>query len=348
MISSMDRIVVEAYDSAPPGWDEFADAHPHGKVYHKAAWHKIIRQSFGHPTQYLVVKCEGRLSGIFPLTAMKSLIFGSFGISLPFINYGGPLLENGSLMKPLAQYLLELRERQKYDYIEIRSDQPLETSLPAKRHKVTFFLDLPADSEELLNAFKAKLRSQIRRPSKEGMEARCGGGELLNDFYKVFAINMRDLGTPVLPRSFFKNILNALKNSYICVVYEKGGSPVAASFLIQYRDQMEIPWASSLRQYNRFSPNMLLYWSSLKLAIEKGCRCFDFGRCSPEGSTYRFKKQWGAREEPLFWYYVLPPHAELPQLNPDNGKYSLPIKIWTKLPVAVTKVIGPRVIRYIP
>jgi FemAB-related protein (PEP-CTERM system-associated) len=210
-------------------------------------------------------------------------------------------------------------------------------------------MDLPADSEELMNSFKAKLRSQIRRPMKENMTAKNGGLELLEDFYRIFALNMRELGTPVLPKAFFGNILREfLENAYIVAVYTETGVPVAASFLIRYKNVMEIPWASSLREYNRYSPNMLLYWESLTLAIKKKCRMFDFGRCTPDSGTYKFKKQWNSREHPLCWAYILPNGDSLPELNPENEKFSLAIKIWTKLPLGVTKILGPQIIKNIP
>lgn len=340
---------IEIFDTPPPGWDRFAEAHPEGKIYHLGKWNQIISRTFGHSVKYIVLKKAGEIAGILPLTEFRSRLFGQFAVSLPFINYGGPLLAEAELAGPLHAFLAEMRARNKYDYIELRFDSLRETALPSKRHKVTFFLDLPGDSEELWNSLKSKLRSQVRRPMKEEMTARAGGMELLEEFYRVFAMNMRELGTPVLPKVFFKNILeNFPGNAFITVVYTRERQAVAASFLIGYKNVMEIPWASSLRDFNRLSPNMLLYWESLKLAIEKGCNRFDFGRCTPDSGTYRFKKQWDAREHPLCWAYVLPNGDKLPELNPENEKFALAIKIWTKLPLGVTKILGPQIIKNIP
>ena len=200
-----------------------------------------------------------------------------------------------------------------------------------------------------MKSFKAKLRSQIRRPTKDEMTGKTGGLELLDDFYNVFALNMRDLGTPVLPKDFFANILKAFpEQAFIGVVHSKEGVACAASFLIKFRDVMEIPWASSLREYNRSSPNMLLYWESMKLSINLKCKVFDFGRCSRNVGTYKFKKQWGSREHDLHWYYVLPNGEELPDISPANAKYDLAIKMWQKMPLGLTKMIGPSIIKNIP
>ncbi|MCK6621119.1 MAG: FemAB family PEP-CTERM system-associated protein [Calditrichaceae bacterium] len=340
---------IEVCETPPAEWDRFVLEHPGGKIYHLAQWSRMIRRIFGHPAFYIVIRNGEGIEGVLPLTEFHSFLFGRFAVSLPFINYGGALLSDPALAAPLNRFLINLRAERKYDYIELRFDAPVETALPTKSHKVTFFLDLPPDSETLFNSFKAKLRSQIRRPEKENMHARTGGAELLDDFYRVFALNMRELGTPVLPQRFFGEILQTFPDdAFIVTVYTPEGLAVAASFLLRYKGIMEIPWASSLREYNRYSPNMMLYWESLKLSIKKGCRMFDFGRCTPGSGTYQFKKQWNAREHPLSWAYVLPEGEKLPELNPDNRKFSLAIKVWAKLPLGVTKTLGPRIIRHIP
>ena len=159
---------------------------------------------------------------------------------------------------------------------------------------------------------------------------------------------MRELGTPVYPKSFFKNILETFQESaWICSVY-KDEEPVASGFLFGFKDRLDIPWASSKREYDRFNPNMLLYWNSLKFACENGYRIFDFGRSTPGEGTYKFKEQWGAKPIQLYWHYWLKNNGPLPELNPKNPKYQMAIKIWQKLPVAVTRFIGPMIVKNIP
>jgi hypothetical protein len=73
-------------------------------------------------------------------------------------------------------------------------------NLRERSRKVRMILSLPDSSDALMKSFKSKLRSQIRRPVKDGLYSRIGSGELLDDFYFVFAKNMRDLGSPVHSR----------------------------------------------------------------------------------------------------------------------------------------------------
>ena len=204
-------------------------------------------------------------------------------------------------------------------------------------------LALPGSGEELFKSFKSKLRSQIRRPQKEGMKTIIGGLEILDHFYRVFAANMRDLGSPVHSKKLFGQIFQAFgENVKIGVVYCQNG-PVAAGLIVCFRDIVEIPWASSLRGYNRFSPNMLLYWSLLEHASDKDYRRFDFGRSTPGKGAYGFKKQWGAEPYPLYWYiYGLSRYETLASMN-ESMAMSRAVALWQRLPLFLANLIGPRI-----
>ena len=337
------------YSIPPSEWNQFVFNHPESKLYHTLEWLQLIQDTFKHETNFLVLQKNNEIEGIFPSIEFNSFFFGKFAVSLPFVTYGGPLLRrSGDFELIIDEVRRQIAERN-LDFFEIRFDKNIQLNIPQKRHKVTFILDLPSDPETLFSSFKAKLRNQIRRPMKENMYVKHGDIDLLDDFYKIFSINMRDLGTPVYPKCFFNNILEIFhQNAFVVVVYSQFDQPAAAALLIQYREKMEIPWASSIKEFNKFSPNMLLYWESLKLAIQRQCNQFDFGRCSPGSGTYRFKKQWGAQERQLYWYYVLANSNELPELNPDNPKYKILIKIWQNLPLPVSNFLGPHIIKNIP
>jgi len=220
--------------------------------------------------------------------------------------------------------------------------------LPARTEKVVMVLPLPVDPDSLLASFGSKLRSQIRRAQRETPATRFGGEELLDDFYSVFSRNMRDLGTPVYSKKFFRNILHCFPGDSQLVVARLSHKPVAAAFLLGHRDTLEIPWASTLRDVNHLSINTFLYWEILKSAIESEYRYFDFGRSSRDSGTYRFKQQWGAVPRQLYWHYWLSSGEKLPAINPGNPKYALMIKAWQHLPLALSKLLGPPIVRNIP
>ena len=330
-------------------WEQFVENRQEACGYHAVAWGGLINRVFGHGVYYLMVRDqEGLVRGVLPLVYMKSPLFGRFLTSMPFFNYGGILSESAGARDALLDAAAETARNLKATHIELRHEVPLETRWPVRSHKVSMRLELPRCYEDLLKAFPSKLRSQIRRGEREGMTSRLGGLELLEDFYQVFARNMRDLGTPVYGKAFFREILQTFsKEARICAVY-LANRPVAAGFVLGFRRNLEIPWASSDRRYARLAPNMVLYNTVLRYACTEGYQEFDFGRSTVNSGTYRFKEQWGARPLTLYWYYWLAQGTKMPDLNPQNPKYQLAIRMWQYLPVPVTQVVGPAIVKYLP
>jgi FemAB-related protein (PEP-CTERM system-associated) len=309
----------------------------------------VIEESFGHRTHYLVSEdAQGRIDGVLPLARVRSRLFGDFLVSLPYVNYGGPCAADPAVSRELVEEAIRIARAAGAEHLELRLTQPDGFQLPVKAAKVSMRLELPDTADALWKSFPAKLRSQINRPIKERLVARVGRDEELDAFYEVFCVNMRDLGTPVYAKSFFASVLREFPDTArICTVND-GPRPVAGGLLIGFRGTIEIPWASSLRSFSRLAPNMLLYWTALKHACDTGYGTFDFGRSSPNAGTYRFKEQWGAKPLPLYWHYWMRTGVRLPDLNPANPKYRWAIDAWKRLPVSLTKLIGPPIVRNIP
>ncbi len=330
-------------------WNAYVRHSPTASLYHLIEWKRVIERTFGHRTFYLYAVRDERIVGILPLTLLKSRLFGTFIVSLPFFNYAGIVAETEESQQGLVEQAIDIARRESAEHIELRHREPYDLNLPMKTSKVLMVFDLPPTPDELWKSFKSKLRSQIRRPEKEGLTVQLGQLEELDSFYDVFVHNMRDLGTPVYPRQLFEHVLREFpETARICTVYAET-RPVASGLVIGYKQRLQIPWASSLRAYNRFSPNMMMYWHILKYACEQGYTQFDFGRSTPNEGTYKFKKQWGAQPVQCYWHYWLAGGGgELPELNPHNPKYAMAIKTWQCLPLPVTKWLGPHIVKYLP
>jgi FemAB-related protein (PEP-CTERM system-associated) len=299
---------------------------------------------------YLMAKDGAEnVQGILPMVFVASRLFGRFLASLPFVTYGGVLVDTNEAQKVLLDAAVEWAKALRAEYIELRHGGTVSSlEWPCKQHKVSMRLDLPSQFETLLAGLSSNVRRRIRRAQKEGMILRIGRDEVLDDFYRVFSRNMRDLGTPVYGRSFFEAVLKFLpKDARILAIYLKN-RPLAAGLTYGFRGMLEIPWVSSDRRYNHLAANMLLYSCVLEYACNEGFRVFDFGRSSPDSGTYRFKEQWGAKPVPLYWYYWLASGEALPDLSPRNPRYELAIKLWQRLPIAVTQGVGPMISPYLP
>lgn len=343
------KINVQLYDGEGSDWDDFVMSRRESTNYHRFGWRQVIERSFGHKAYYLVATdCCDRLSGILPLVHMKSRLFGNFLVSLPFFNYGGILCDDDSTGRALLVKARSMLGEVHADHIELRHLENCQQGLATKQHKVTMILDLEKGEESQWKQLDAKVRNQVRKAHKSGLKAKVGHLELLDGFYEVFCRNMRDLGTPVYGKEFFSNILEAFPDSTRIITIMLEGKTVASGILCWFKDTLEVPWASSIRDYREMCPNNILYWEAIRCAIGIGASKFDFGRSTPGEGTYCFKKQWGAKPMQLYWQYLLAEGKPVPDLNPGNPKFGLAVRVWQRLPLAAANVLGPRIVKNIP
>ncbi len=333
--------------SAAVEWDAFVGGSPQASHYHQYEWRNFFSEYHGKQSFYLAAYQSDTIVGVLPLVRQKSWLFCDYLVSLPFLNYGGILANDDAVTSQLMDEAIDRASKLGVSHIELREFEKI-SGLPCRTDKVSMQLDLPPTAENLGQTLGAKRRSQIRRSVRENPIVLTGRQELVDRFYQVFSRNMRDLGTPVYSKTMFTDILNRFPNDTTIILIEIGGQPVASAFLLRYRDKTEIPWASTDRRFNKISVNMLLYWEVLKFSILQGSKAFDFGRSSIDSGTYRFKKQWGAKPIQLYWHYWIRENGRMPNLTPLNSKYAFAINMWKKLPLSVSKLLGPHIVRNLP
>ena len=312
-------------------------------------WLLVLQQGLRHEPYCLEASRGGRTAGLLPLAFVRSRLFGRFLVGLPYLNVGGVAADEGAAAVALVDRAVELADRLDVKHLELRHEEPLAHAALGHQltSKVHMRLDLPGAPEELWGSFRPAVRNQVRKGEKLGLTVHWGGEELLGEFYDVFARNMRDLGTPVFGRRLFGSILAQFPGRAELCVVRTGSRPIAGAILTHGDGMAEVPSASSLRKYNPTNANMLMYWHLLCRAMERGQRSFDFGRSSPDSGTFRFKKQWGARPHPAVWQYYLR-RGSIGDMRPESPRYRLLIRVWRRLPVAVTRLIGPAIVRGIP
>ena len=329
-------------------WNPYVTAHPAASIYHRLEWRELIQKTFGHPCYYLAARNPGGdIVGVLPMVRLKSRLFGDYMVSMPYFNYGGALADSAGIEQQLMQQAGKLAEKLATHHVEFR-DNIAREGYPVRTEKVCMMLELPADVESLWQQFTPKLRAQIKRPQRENPAIKTGAEDLLDEFYYVFCRNMRDLGTPVYSKRFFRNILQHFPEESRIITVSLNSRPVSAAFLLGHQHMLEIPWASTLRETNHLSMNMLLYWEVLKFAVESGYTRFDFGRSTRNAGTFKFKRQWGAQPRQLHWHYWMQGNEALPALNPDNPKYAMAIALWKKLPLWIANTLGPGLVKNLP
>lgn len=329
-------------------WDAFVAATPGAVNYHRWIWKEAIEATFGHRAYYLAATESGTIQGVLPLFWIRSRLFGSSLVSVPFFSYGGILAAAPEARAALAESATGLAHELGARHIELREAAQPGTEWTPAGEKVVMEVDISAGPELLWKRLSSRLRNKIRHAENRGFRMQWGGSEDVPAFYPVFAGNMRNLGTPVYPRGWFESLCRVDPEGTRIVTVWDGSRAIAGAFLSEFGQTMEAPWIASLPEGRKDYSSVLLYWNFLKYAADRGCRRFDLGRCTPGGGTYSFKKLWGCLEVPLYWHYWLAPGREVPHLRPDNAKFHLAIQLWKHLPLAVANLLGPRIVRSLP
>ena len=343
----MSVVVRRAAETDAASWDRFVGSRAETTSYQRWAWGNLLASEFRLPWRPLAAFAGGEVVGVLPLIAQSNPLLGRRLLSLPFVNYAGLAAADDEARDALLAAAADALRAEGARFAELRQPPEAPLPLPASSAKIRARLPLPAAADELWGRLGAKLRSQVKRPTKEGMTASVGGAELVPEFHRLLARKWREHGSPIYREAFFRRLAATFPDETSLVVVRRGGDAVAAGWLHRRRGVAEMVWAASDRRFDGASPNMLLYWCALARAIEDGCTVFDFGRSTAGGGTHRFKLQWGAVSEPLPWYYVLGAGARVPDGGEGAGA-RLVKAAWRRLPLAATRIIGPYVARTLP
>jgi FemAB-related protein (PEP-CTERM system-associated) len=340
-----------SYMDNPKLWDNYLQSHNDATMYHQASWKKVIEDTFKHQGFFLAAKEQQDICGVLPLMLMKNRIFGSYLISLPFIDCAGILADNQSIAKQLCDQAIALAKEHQVDFLELRNRQELtHDNLQTMTHKVYFVLPLNPDPDFIWRkVVHENIRNKVRKAKKNQLSIVSGSNPAMVDlFYQVFSKNMRDLGTPVYPKQYFSNLLKYFPDNMKIFLVKRQDTVIGGKVLFCFKDTIFFIYHSSRREFAKLAPNNLLYWAAVEYGCQNGFNYCNMGRSTVDSGPYYFKKQWGGEIRQLYFQYYLHNKKQLPHLNPSNPKFSLAINLWKRLPLAITTTLGPLIARHIP
>ncbi len=321
-------------------WDAYVHQAPHSSFCHLSIWKNVIEKTYGHKAWYFWAIKNKKVTGILPLVSMETFLFGRSLVSIPFLDEGGICADDTLTTMKLYEAACQLGEAMGIKTLELRHRNASPLALPYHGNKASVRLSLHSTSVDKWKELNAKVRNQVRKATKSGLTVHWESGDSLGEFYEVFAENMRDLGSPVHSRNFFRTLFQEYgKNSSLLLV-RKGQNVIGGGVCLKFKDILCVPWASSLRQYRSLCPNVLMYWEAIRWGCDSQFALFDFGRSTKGEGTYKFKMQWGSVEEPLHWQRCSAA-IQNGAVQTEKEKYAWVASLWSHLPVPVTKVVGP-------
>ncbi|MFQ5754412.1 MAG: FemAB family XrtA/PEP-CTERM system-associated protein [bacterium] len=332
-------------------WDDYVYNSPRGTFCHLMGWQNVIKKTFAHTPFYFYAEQGDKICGVLPLFFVRSHLFGKMLVSNAFAVYGGAITDNAKVERALVEEAIELGKRFGVDYVEFRNREkgiPVR-SMHSSDLYVTFRQQLFDDPEENFKVMPREARRLVRRAKEAGLQAEFSRGHI-DEFYHVYSSSVRNLGTPVFPRKLFENFLSEFQETADILYIWFRNKVVAAVLSFYFRDTVMPYYGGSLKEYNnnKIAPNNFMYWTLIEKGCKRGLKWFDFGRSKSNTGAYDFKRHFGIEPEPLHYQYALINQKNLPNLNPLNPKFGPLISLWKHLPLSLTQIIGPRIVKNIP
>jgi FemAB-related protein (PEP-CTERM system-associated) len=337
-------------ETNPPddAWESYVRAHPDASLFHHLAWQRSLERTFRsyRPCHRIAWRGDS-VVGVLPLYRVPGLPFGCSLISTPLGVYGGVCADDEEAGQALIDDAAAYGRTIGAQYVELRHERAV-ASLPTKDLYFTFRREIHQDHEVDLKALPAEKRRAIRVAEGRGLTCRIGGIELLDAFYDVYTRNMRTLGSPAFPHRLFVTLLEEYGTHARIFGVFQGDTLTSASFNFFYRDVVMPYYAASTPAGMAVHTNVYMYWCIMCHAAEHGFKVIDFGRSKKDSGPYHFKRRWGITPTHVPYQYQLLALREIPNLSPTNPKFALPIRIWQRMPLPITRWLGPKLSRYFP
>jgi FemAB-related protein (PEP-CTERM system-associated) len=343
-------------DRFQSSWDRYVYGNPSATFFHLTGWKRVVERAFQYEPRYLFAEDDGKICGVLPLFMVSNLLLGKCLISTPMAVYGGICADSPSIHAKLRDAACQMAKEERVQYLELREQGavagPEMQSFAAcgfqtKDLYVTFDLELPRDQEELLRGFPRDTRYMIRKAQKNGLRAEIDNRKV-DTFYDIYCRSFSNLGTPVFPKRLFHIVLEEFGDQCELTTVWRESKAMASVLTFRFRDSFLPYFGGSLVESRPFAANNFMYFEVLKRALETGLRYFDFGRSKLGSGSYAFKTQWNMRERKLPYQFFLVRRKTMPNFSPANPKFSLAISLWKALPLPVTRVLGPAMVRAFP
>jgi FemAB-related protein (PEP-CTERM system-associated) len=331
---------MEAADEA--AWDEFVHACPQAGFFHLSGWKRVIEGSFRQKCPFLLAERGGSIGGVLPLVWVKSRLFGNRLVSTGWCVGGGAAAMDTEAAAALDAEALALLERLPADYLEIRDPLTLHEDPGWVRREglyASFEAGLAQGEEAVLKQIPRKQRAVVRKALDSSLSNRVDTD--IDDFYRLYSLSMRNLGTPVFSADYFRALMREFKGQCDILTVLDGTKPLSSVMNFRFRDRVMPYYTGADPAARGLGAADLMYFQVMRRAAEQGYSCFDFGRSKVGTGPYAFKKNWGFTPRPVVHEFRLKDGKAMPDVNPNNPKYRLLIAAWQRLPLPLANLIGP-------
>ncbi len=342
--------ITELTAADEPAWDGYVESHPLGLPQHLAGWQRILQQSYGYATPFLLARQDTQIVGVMPLFIVRSPLLGTTAMTTP----GGLCADDETAAAALIDRARAIARQAGAGRLILHdSRRDWEAGLQTTTHHVHWEVELADDVETMWSRVGNSIRRQVRLARRNELRVEIDrSGDSLPAFYEVFRRFTHELGTPVFGRHFLEQVISHLPDHFTIVVVYRGHEPIGGYIQLLLGQTVYGTWGASLRDYLKLRPTYLAHWSIMEDAVRHGYRCLDMGR-SPTGSNAsNYKRQWGGLSQPIYQQVSSlrsdAPAESIIDRTQSDGTFGLVRRLWPRLPLPVAQFLGPKLRRHLP
>jgi FemAB-related protein (PEP-CTERM system-associated) len=323
--------------------DAWVMAHDDALPFHRPRWLQAIEAGTGQKAHCLVAENAGEIVGVLPFHLVHSPLFGRALVSSGFAVGGGILSDSQAATRRLAATICNLAEQWSCPTVELRGGSlPGGDWIEKRDAHANFLKALQADDEAELLAIPRKQRAEVRKGLESDLTVETGRGQRDLDWhYAVYAESVRNLGTPVFPKSLMASVMEAFGEDADILTVLSDGRPVASVLSLYHKGTVMPYWGGGVWDARRLRANDVMYYALMNHARGRGCGRFDFGRSKTGSGAYNFKKNWGFEPEPMAYAIHTADGQEPRDVSPNSPKYRAQIALWQILPLPIANRFGP-------
>ncbi len=305
--------------------------------FHNPEWHDFLEKGFKWlKFEYYFYKDEA----ILPFGGFK--VFGREKlVSLPFCEYGGPLLMRDGLSfeEFKNDAVSEFGERIK---IRFHPEMLKYFKIPSPEFQTAgIYTNLienlkATDLNQLLDSFRKTLRHEIRNAENKNLKIkRCENEKELKQFYNLYLVNLKRKRTVPYPFSIFEFLYNNLNAEILLAIFKD--KIIGGSLFLNYDRFVHYFLSATDYGHREYGVAHLLLWEKIKNLVG-GDKIFDLGATPKNSSLYTFKRGWGGKEYPILQIGI--------KKSSENLRSSKLKIIWSLLPDFLIKKLAPKLIKY--
>jgi Acetyltransferase (GNAT) domain len=316
-----------------PRWDEFLLRHPEASVFHRTAWLKALRDTYGYKSVALTTTRDGHpLENGVVFCRVKSWLTGTRLVSLPFADHCQPLVDNPEDFASFCSNLGERFDAGKCKYIELRTLQiaDLRSEFQPNFGNGESFcfhqLDLRPDTGELFQGLhKHSIQQKLQRAEKERLLIENGSSEsLLQVLYKLLLLTRRRHQLPPQPYLWFRNLVRHFGDDAVIWIASKEGRPIAGILVLTYKNAVVYKYSCSDSEFHNLGGVPALIWRAILSAKQQNATIFDFGRSDLDNQgLITFKNRWGTSKSQITYY-------RYPQVSESEDRPRILVKLARK------------------